>query len=779
MESFEDKTGLRKTSNRFSMANLPSLYTKSSKSSKSSESIHAQPLKSPLNFSTQESARYDSKASSLKSNNSNGYRPNKITRKPPGSRFGSIGSVGKLSLSSIGGDSTTSSDGLIEPSLEAQEPYVYRNRTRTGKQSVKQHGEVQTNMGIFRKKKEYLVLTETHLLRFKNEAQAAEAFPEIYEHPKEIKTNHMKDMEMSKRHASTASVSSIHSSNELKSLNSRSSTDGQFKSSIPLHQVVATHKVEDGRPSFITEVVYFDDDSRTAGSIEVFSGDPDEADCWHTSIRAQCQKVRLMTGQMLPERIINYAANILDAALDYNPSSMQIFRAVRKPLDKAGNPLKAGKKSTEDLKNLGSAVCYLVFGINKLHILSPSPVEGAKSSTFKASKASHGYMTLTGMEIDEADDAIDIIWRLPLQPEVRISLATSQAHDIAHSLYRSVVYLRPNWLDNTFGYYGPPSVIDDSDVDFGLLLPEDHHYFDRTLLAYCSAYGCVAANIRYMVDYYCEDGPEFVLLPPDKTKNYSLHELLAMFRSLRWQKSFNSISFAGISLQALYGVVDKPAENPNEHVAWRTRQGVKLLTLGINPHDKSLLWQEVQGLAMMTSCLRRLNFSNCMPERRVKTPSDDEFAPRDPGCEIVAGFFALCVLQLTDVDWIILNGVELSEMDMEAMTPAIQSRLSHFRAVEVAKCGLNDQLLQAFLRNLGKQAGTLECINIADNPGRLDLSSFPVTMSRFQCIRKLELARATSTTSEVALLQEEVLLTWRLEELILTGLPVSAFLLNC
>lgn len=42
---------------------------------------------------------------------------------------------------------------------------------------VLHHGEVQTTGGMFRKRKEYLVLTDTHLLRFKSYSRAAEAFP--------------------------------------------------------------------------------------------------------------------------------------------------------------------------------------------------------------------------------------------------------------------------------------------------------------------------------------------------------------------------------------------------------------------------------------------------------------------------------------------------------------------------------------------------------------------------------------------------------------------------
>jgi hypothetical protein len=41
---------------------------------------------------------------------------------------------------------------------------------------VLRHGEVQTSSSMFRKKKEYLVLTETHLMRFKSHQKAADAF---------------------------------------------------------------------------------------------------------------------------------------------------------------------------------------------------------------------------------------------------------------------------------------------------------------------------------------------------------------------------------------------------------------------------------------------------------------------------------------------------------------------------------------------------------------------------------------------------------------------------
>jgi hypothetical protein len=47
----------------------------------------------------------------------------------------------------------------------------------TRDRQVLHFGEVQTSSSMFRKKKEFLVLTEKHLIRYKTQSKAAEAFP--------------------------------------------------------------------------------------------------------------------------------------------------------------------------------------------------------------------------------------------------------------------------------------------------------------------------------------------------------------------------------------------------------------------------------------------------------------------------------------------------------------------------------------------------------------------------------------------------------------------------
>lgn len=784
---------LRKTSNRFSMANLPSIMTKSNSSkhpyeAKTKSQNNTPAINSNPTFANEENMSYSPQSTSLntslKSHNSNassqmggnGKQHNKLARKQPGSKWGSQ-SKNSISNMSFGGDSITSSDGLVggESPVDGEfDASKEGGRIPHAMQNIMYHGEVQTAVGMFRKKMEYVVLTDKMLCRFPDITKACETYPKI---------KSRRHSSTQRREARSASIGSAKSWADLKSLRSDSSShEADKKNEISLCKVVATYRVDDGRPFFITEVVYWDDYNSIPGSMQLMCVDPREADLWHTSIRAACQKAKLVSGLMLPERVINYCAGILESAMDYDARSMKIFRAVRRPQAKSDRPIKpvSGKASMEDLKQPTSSVCYLVFGINKLHIVQPDSPEKqdkaakkqAMPNDLKAKKTSFGYVNMVSMEIMDCDDVIEVGFRLPMQQEVVVSLASCQAPDIGTLLFRSFLYLKPQWLEYTFVYAGPREVLDDSEVDLGF--QEEIGCFDRTLVAYCCAYGCTATNIRYTVvdDADDEDGPRFLLLPNAEGRPYSLHELLAIFRSLRYNECFHTISFANISLQALYSVVDNWG---TDHIATtdRTRVPIQEFFGGLNPVGKSLLYQEVQALALKTLQTRKLDFSNTLPQRRVKDTWEEDVTSRDPGCEIAAAFMPIRRAGLTQIDWIVLNGIELGETDMEDIAPALHERQSNFRAVEVAKCALNDRLLGLFLKKLERQNSTLQCINIADNPGRLKLADFPTTMSVFTKIRKLNLSRATGTASDMPLINEAVLLTWRLEELVLTGVPVS------
>ena len=317
-------------------------------------------------------------------------RPRTLHKGKPSTVFGSLGkkSVNPLKDQSVDSPDYTPGSSIFEGGQNAEHINCGRGK------KVLHHGEVQTTSGLFRKKKEYLVLTETHLIRYKSQSRASEVFPSIPPSFGRSSTT---------RHSSTASIGSLQ---DLQSLNSHASTEGD--NAIPLKQIVAAYKVDDGRPFFTTEVVYLDEEINLVGSVQLMLNDPKEADLWHTSIRGAAQKARLVSGQPYPDRVVLYLVNVLEVALDYDEAHFTIFRVVRRASGKAG-----GRSSSDDFAKLGSSVSYMVIGINQLHLISlpdfaesPTRILGAK-----ASKTKYGLVSLVSIDVQHADDTFQLGFR--------------------------------------------------------------------------------------------------------------------------------------------------------------------------------------------------------------------------------------------------------------------------------------------------------------------------------------------------------------------------------
>jgi hypothetical protein len=314
-------------------------------------------------------------------------RPRTLQKGRPTSIFGSLG---RKSLSNYveGGDELTGTtpESPMDFGVQLDEPGSATSKT------VLHHGEVQTTSGMFRKKKEYLVLTDTHLLRFKSQSRASESYPSIPPvHGRSAAT----------RHPSSTSIGSLQ---DVQSNTSHTSADGENR--IPLSQIVTVYKVEDGRPFFTAEVVYLDEDYHGVGSIQLMLHDPKEADLWHTSIRAAAQKARLLMEEPFPERVVRYLVQILEGANDYDPNHFHIFRVVRRAAVQKG-------KSSDDLQKLGSSVYYLLVGINLLHMI-PLPDFSYASGRLVSSKASRsvfGLVTLISANCKYEDDRFDLGFR--------------------------------------------------------------------------------------------------------------------------------------------------------------------------------------------------------------------------------------------------------------------------------------------------------------------------------------------------------------------------------
>lgn len=220
--------------------------------------------------------------------------------------------------------------------------------------------------------------------------------------------------------------------------------------------------------------------------------------------------------------------------------------------------------------------------------------------------------------------------RLPLRPSQTIHLASSHIVEIVQYVRQRADYLRPEWHVPPFTLNIPEYLTDIPLSSSEEILTLEHNCFDRTLAAFCMAYNVDVSNIAYEVRYDVEDSPQFVLHPPvhSRRKNYNDLELLALFRALRWNESFVSMNFGSNSLDALKKTYDSHGE---EYEPTVTRAGLPFSMKG----KHSLLIHELRALAISSTRLRRMDFSNCTARKNRNSgdfsfPSDD-----DEGCGFV------------------------------------------------------------------------------------------------------------------------------------------------
>ncbi|KAF8862036.1 RNI-like protein [Acephala macrosclerotiorum] len=669
----------------------------------------------------------------------------------PSSIFGSLGRKSAIHISE-GNEENLGSAAPVSPSDGDA-----MSSNSSFSRNVLYHGEIQTTSGMFRKKKEYLVLTESHLVRFKTQARAAETFPSIFI-PSQLGRSR------TSRHPSSTSIGSLQ---DVQSTGSHTSADNENR--IPLQQIVTVYKLEDGKPYFTTDVVYLDEEVHGAGSLQLILQDPKEADLWHTSIRGAATKARLLMTEPYPQRVIRYLVAAVEADNDYGPHSFQVFRVVRRL-----SIYKGLRATQDDLQKVQNAVFYLVIGINLIHLIPLPDFQNSSKELLnpKKSRTSFGIVSLQCAKVNYDDDRFELEFRKPLRQAEILELAGAANPDIGFAILRAFHYLKPLWLDSTYNYRGPRCIVDPPSVQND----EDLNCFDRTLVAYMVAYGCNPTKIQYSVDYEAEDGAEFRLRAPRFGKKYSALELLAVFRAVRYNQLFRSISFRGISLHELHTVYD---DNGYEHVAFTTRGGLDLRAcFSFNPKGKSLLYLETQALICKSYTLKRLDFADCLPRRKPRDTFDIEGETkdwdRDPGCEIVAALMPIGKFELSNkVTWLTLNGIELGETDLDHMLVALQKPSSGFRAIEMSRCKLNDRLIMQIITHLERQYATLEQIDISHNPGRITLETFQKSMSRYTKLKDINLSRTFWTTSKEPIFITDVMLTWKLEELHLDGIAIN------
>ena len=602
------------------------------------------------------------------------------------------------------------------------------------------HGDVQTSSGVFRKKSQYLVLTDTHLIKLRSQSRASEVFPSI---------------PSSFGRASGTRQSRLSSS----SSNYDTHTSSEGLQTYPLNQIIAVYRLDDGKPYFSIEVTYLDEEVMQTASFTLQLYDPKDHDLWLSSIRGAAMNARLKVPSQFSQHLVEYTARILEQDLDYDPHQFHMFRVVQRSSKSSST-----KSSSDDLTKMTSNVCILAIGIFRLHLIPlPKGYRNVSSTSLSEQGArSYGIASLTDFAVGSDDDIFVLKFRIPLRQSLSLSLASSCTNDIALSVRRTAEYLRPKWPEQPFTW----NVSKLMDEDFLPVPPidEEHEALDRTLAAYCVAYGTNASLIRYTVDASCEDGPRFCLALRGDGRKYSTLDLLAILRALRYNESFSALSFAGIDLSDLHKFCDPYG---CEHVAWRTRSGEQL-----NPQVErnfTLLVQEIRALALNSVTLRRLDFSDCLNVTAINRPKREE----DTGCGVCEGLFPICQRHATNIDWINLSGILLSETDLDYIFSTAIDRSCHFRAIEVGRCGLTERGVHTILNALSHQTATLESLDISGNPARHEIDTLNRDLASFSHLRKINLSRVLRISGANALLNAELLVQWRLEEIDLSYTTIN------
>ena len=596
--------------------------------------------------------------------------------------------------------------------------------------TVLHHGEVQIAGGMFRKKVQHLVLTETHLIRFRSQGKAAEAFPSIPSPTVSVRAT-------TNRAASVVSFQDLY-------------TD--ITVGIPLDQIIAAFKLDDGKPYFTIEISYLDERSRRATSMQVQLSEPREAEAWLHEVRNASSRIRAKSALEPVTASREYVAQVLERERDYDPQHFQMFPVVQRASQRA-----TGRSSSDDLSKVGSTICYLAIGLYKIHLVPLARSSGRSSTSSLVdldAPLSYGIMTLTSLALQAEEDTFQLIFRTPARNQLALQLASSAASEIVLSIKYAAEYLRPEWMQQPFVFDVPAWL--DEQQNPPTFPEEDHKCFDRTLVAYCSAYEVDTSRIRYTVDHDCEDAPCFRLLPPIFS-NYVALELLAVTRALRYNESFASISFANVRLNALRYLYD-PFGFDIDCLYTRSGTSTKI------PVDEglSVLLQEIRALGLKSKRLRRMDFTNSI--LRPSSSSNEA----DQSCGIPEALVPLCKRSLTNVDWIVLNGIKLGSADLDYLVDAASERTCHLRAIEIGDSGLAVHDLDVLLSTLADQENTLEVIDISGALGRFSPELFQRQIGYFGHIRRLNLTRIQKTAGPGLLIPPETLMAWRLEALYLS-----------
>lgn len=157
--------------------------------------------------------------------------------------------------------------------------------------------------------------------------------------------------------------------------------------------------------------------------------------------------------------------------------------------------------------------------------------------------------------------------RLPLDQPHKLQLSSRYHRTILSKLFQADMYLKPAWPLWT---RREVFCIDDGAQQAPLPNGEDYGGVRTTLEAFIQGYRC--QPVEWTVKWKdVRHAPQFCLLKPRGPSRYSAHQLLAVFRAIRFNEFFKSISFFDVDFSSLSSKFDNTQRL--ESTIWLSRTG--------------------------------------------------------------------------------------------------------------------------------------------------------------------------------------------------------------
>ncbi|KAI1074665.1 RNI-like protein [Whalleya microplaca] len=603
-------------------------------------------------------------------------------------------------------------------------------------------GPLQPETSILKSKKGYLVLTSAALAKYKSRLAAVEQHPQI-----------------------SVLNSDVDTLTPAQSVSSSKDSSAGADTYVPLERVVSVFKDEGTRPSFGIEVWWSDPKSAAFACVQLDFGLPDERDDWLKQIR---HAIRLRARSFVDDRALTDIELDLKETLEAKQSqskdaSIDVYPVIpRRPY--ASGEAKKGWRENSSF--------YLAFNKNFCIVAQYSKTSNGRQ--VNPSLIQFGLVTLAKVNVIISDERFDLVFRLPLDKPMKFELSSRHHKNILSTLYKADTYLKPAWPLWT---RREVFFIDGEAQQTPLPNGEDYGGFRTTLEAFIKAYNSLPVD--WTVQWkHVRNAPEFRLLPPSKQSRYTAHQLLAVFRALRFNDFFKSLSFSDIDFSSLAGASDNTLRL--ESTVWLSRTGKRSLTRDEFEivENSSVLFQEIVALLLGSESIRHIDLRNVLSEPAKVLENAASVSPQDSRVsEVVLPIVLLWKSLQTRCCSVCLSGNPLGVTDVAALSRTLQNRPDFVKTFDISRCQLDETALVLLWEGIHEQRSSLEILDTSHNSGRIDAMRISQTLEEARKLRRLNLAnsikghlnsalfRPWSTTSKFQ--------PWSLEELDLSGWKIN------